>query len=280
MDAFITEYIEDMKRKQEIVSKEDYIRKIISIIDKYAVNSIDDDPDGSYKYSEKDYEFINLLSNFFSFIENLGGIVVEIKNAFYESYITFEYDNVNYRLNTISGQGSITTLSRNVDSSLYEPSILLSYEGNNILDNEANFMERMEENIKFSLKFPYHINHNKLLGNIYHNPKYPNSYHKHSFKEVIKVAYMEPKAFYLTEEDEEFYSKQEYDFINKVIAEEISKLDKGMEFIKLELTDETIKLLEIYKKENGLTFEEAINKLLKEGIEKIKSGEWKFNGKI
>ena len=37
------------------------------------------------------------------------------------------------------------------------------------------FMEQMEENTKFNLIFPYHIHHDKLLGNEYYNPEHPDS---------------------------------------------------------------------------------------------------------
>ena len=46
------------------------------------------------------------------------------------------------------------------------------------------FIEQMEENTNFNLVFPYHIHHDKLLGNEYYNPEHPDSYHCHRFEDV------------------------------------------------------------------------------------------------
>ena len=129
-----------------------------------------------------------------------------------------------------------------------------------------SFIEQMEENTMFNLTFPFHINHDKLLGNDYYNPEYPDTYHGHSFEEVLEKAYREPKAFYLSEEDKEYYSKQEMTFIDKVIEDEIKKLDKGYKILTLNLTEETMGYIEEYKANKGMTFEESIINILEDMI--------------
>ena len=138
------------------------------------------------------------------------------------------------------------------------------------MSNKFTFLEQMEENTQLSLIYPFHIKHNKLLGNDFYNENYPNTYHSHSFEEVLQKAYREPKAFYLTKEDKKYYSLQEIDFINKVINYEIDKIDKGMELVNIELAEETIEYINQYKLEHNLTFEEAINDILKKMIQEQK----------
>lgn len=128
------------------------------------------------------------------------------------------------------------------------------------------FLEQMEENIKQNLIYPFHIKHHKLLGNDFYNKDFHNTYHTHSFEEVLNKAYREPKAFYLTDEDKKYYSPQEIRFIKEVIKYEIDKINKGMVIVNLELSKETIDYLNQYKTENNLTFEEAINDILKKMI--------------
>lgn len=132
--------------------------------------------------------------------------------------------------------------------------------------NKFTFLDQMEENIKTSLYFPYHISYDKLIGNNYYNKECPNSYHCHSFEEVIRQAYREPNAFYLTEEDKEYYSKQEINFINKVITFEKERINNGMTIIDINLSEETLNNIELYKIEHNLTFEEAIADILRKAI--------------
>lgn len=138
------------------------------------------------------------------------------------------------------------------------------------MSNKFTFLEQMEENTQLSLIYPFHINHNKLLGNDFYNENYPNTYHSHSFEEVLQKAYREPKAFYLTKEDKKYYSLQEIDFINKVINYEIDKIDKGMKLVNIELAEETIEYINQYKLEHNITFEKAINDILKKMIQEQK----------
>ena len=78
---------------------------------------------------------------------------------------------------------------------------------------KINFLELVENMASFNLFFPFHIYFNKLDGNLSFNPSFQESFHEHTFEGVLKIAYLEPFAFYLTEEDKEYYSKQEIKFI-------------------------------------------------------------------
>ena len=101
---------------------------------------------------------------------------------------------------------------------------------------------------------------------MYHNPSHKNDYHRHSFPEVLRIAYLEPKAFYLTEEDKKYYSTQEIDFINKIINFESEKIDNGMVLVDLELSEETLKMLDEYKEIHSMTFEEAVVDILTRAV--------------
>lgn len=120
----------------------------------------------------------------------------------------------------------------------------------------------MEENVKFNLIFPYHIDFKNLLGNNDYNLCYADNFHCHTFEEVLNKAYLEPKAFYLTSEDMEYYSKQELEFINKVKEDESKKLDNGMELVTFDLTPEAMDMLMKYKSMNNMTMEEAVVDIL------------------
>jgi hypothetical protein len=136
-----------------------------------------------------------------------------------------------------------------------------------IFMSEFSFIEQMEENVKFNLVFPFHIDFDKLIGNSDYNEEYSDSFHCHTFEEVLRKAYLEPKAFYLTQDDAEYYSAQELEFINKVVEDEKSKLDKGYEIINLDLDAHTMEMMEKYKEMTGLTFEEAVVEILKTAVE-------------
>ena len=112
---------------------------------------------------------------------------------------------------------------------------------------EFTFIEQMEENVKYNLTFPYHIDFDKLLGNQYYNKDYGNAFHCHSFEYILMKVYHEPKAFYLTEDDKKYYSEQEIVFIEKVKEDETRKIDSGMELITLDLNTETINYINAYK---------------------------------
>lgn len=129
-----------------------------------------------------------------------------------------------------------------------------------------SFMDQMEENVRYSLIFPYHIDFDKLLKKDGYNKDYPDAYHCHSFEEVLKVAYTEPKAFYLTDEDRKYYSAQEMEFIRKVIEDEKEKIDKGFQLVTIDFTDNTLEMLNQYKMKHNMTFEEAVIDILENMI--------------
>ena len=131
------------------------------------------------------------------------------------------------------------------------------------------FIEQMEENTKFSLNYTYHIDKTKLREQSPYIAPENGEGHAHSFEEVLQIVHMEPLAFYLTEEDNHCYSEQERQFINKVKETEVEKINKGYVPIDLELTPETIYLLEEYKKLYNLTTEEAIIQILKMAIKEL-----------
>lgn len=133
--------------------------------------------------------------------------------------------------------------------------------------NNDLFIEQMEENTKFNLVYPYHLREDKVLGNISYNKDYADSLHCHYFDDVLHAAYLEPYAFYLTDEDKKYYSAQEIEFIDKVIADESKKLDSGMVLVNLDLAQETIDQIELYKIQNDMTFEEAVIDILKKIVE-------------
>ena len=97
--------------------------------------------------------------------------------------------------------------------------------------NEKFFMNRMEENVCYNLIFPFHIHLDKVKGTDYFNPNYPDSYHEHTFASVLSLAYREPEAFYLTDEDKTLlirYHKCEcfgliLDWINHGIKDDYTK---------------------------------------------------------
>lgn len=132
---------------------------------------------------------------------------------------------------------------------------------------DNRFMEQMEENVRYNLIYPYHINFEHYKGNSYHNEECEDTFHKHYFEEVLKVAYLEPHAFYLTEEDRKYYSEQEIEFINKVKADETQKLDNGMVLVNLDISEEAIEMIDVYKLQNNMTFEEAVIDILKKIID-------------
>ena len=145
------------------------------------------------------------------------------------------------------------------------------------------FLTQMEENTKFNLIFPFHINHDKKIGNMTFNIEC-GVYHKHNFEDVLRVAFSEPFAFYLSEDDAEFYSKQEIEFIEKIITCEKEKIEKGYEMVNLNLNDEVYEYLNKYKTIHNCTTEEAITLILKTMIkeleEKRKKGDFSLEEKI
>lgn len=125
-----------------------------------------------------------------------------------------------------------------------------------------SFIDQMEENVRFNLCYPYHMNREKMQHPETVHPSFLNSLHTHSFELLLKRAYQEPFAFYLTDEDMKSYSAQELEFISRVISLEQERINAGQCIIDLEINDNTMEYLLRYKQQHNLTFEEAIVDIL------------------
>lgn len=81
-----------------------------------------------------------------------------------------------------------------------------------------NRYDRAEEIMNYysvGLVFPYHINHDLRQSTYFYNKDY-TEFHAHDFHDIVLRVSEEPKAFYLTEDDKEYYSKQELEIIEKI----------------------------------------------------------------
>lgn len=125
-----------------------------------------------------------------------------------------------------------------------------------------SFIDQMEENVRFNLCYPYHINREKLLQPEIAHPLIPDARHTHSFEMLLKRAYREPFAFYLTEEDMKAYSNQELEFISRIITLEQERINAGQCVMDFDIDDEAMEYLLDYKMKHNLTFEEAIVDIL------------------
>ena len=130
------------------------------------------------------------------------------------------------------------------------------------------FTNQMEENVKMQLQFPFHMNNDKLQQ----KPPvpYPKEQKTSSYDKLLWKAYREPFAVYLTDEDRQYYSAQELELFDKVIALEQERLNNGMCLIDLNLDQDVFDVILEYKTKNHMTFEEAIIDLLKKCIEEQK----------
>lgn len=125
-----------------------------------------------------------------------------------------------------------------------------------------SFIDQMEENVRFNLCYPYHMNREKMQNPGMVHPCLLNHLHTHSFEMLLKRAYQEPFAFYLTEEDMKAYSAQELEFIARVIALEQKRINSGQCIVDLELDADSMEYLMQYKQQHNLTFEEAVVDIL------------------
>ena len=66
----------------------------------------------------------------------------------------------------------------------------------------------------------------------------------------------------MTDSDKIYYSSQELEFIKKVIEDETEKINKGYKLTTLDFTEETLEMLNQYKKIKNMTFEEAVTDIL------------------
>lgn len=137
-----------------------------------------------------------------------------------------------------------------------------------------SFIEQMCDNVRTSLLYPYHMDCDKIVSidgvKPHFNPEC-EVYHVHSFEDVLRQAYRQPKAFYLKDEDLLYYSDQEIDLIQAVVERESKKIDEGYEMVTLEIDEETDALLEQYCAEHKMTFEEGVIDILTKFVETYKS---------
>lgn len=122
------------------------------------------------------------------------------------------------------------------------------------------FTNQMEENTGLTLSYPFHLNRDKLQE--YMHPSMPCAQAARSFEQVLKKAYREPFAFYLTDEDKRAYSEQEINLLLKTVEMEQKRINDGMCIIDLNLDAETLAYIMIYKRKHNFTFEEAVIDIL------------------
>lgn len=122
------------------------------------------------------------------------------------------------------------------------------------------FTNQMEENTEFSLAYPFHIHKDKLLVEMH--PMMPDCQIANSFEQVLRKAYKEPFAVYLTDEDKIAYSAQEIELFARVVKMEQDRVNNGMCVIDLTITSDNMERLLAYKKLRNCTFEEALQEIL------------------
>ncbi len=122
------------------------------------------------------------------------------------------------------------------------------------------FTNQMEENAGLMLSYPFHLYRDKMQECMH--PSMPSTQTARSFEQVLKKAYREPFAFYLTPEDKKAYSEQEIQLLTKTIELEQKRINDGMCIIDLNLDEETIAYIMLYKTRYNLTFEEAVVDIL------------------
>lgn len=81
--------------------------------------------------------------------------------------------------------------------------------------NKYDKAEQIMDECMVGLVFPFHIEHPLRASEYYYNKDY-TEFHEHDFESIVLRVSEEPEAFYLTEEDKEYYSKQELDAIEKI----------------------------------------------------------------
>lgn len=128
------------------------------------------------------------------------------------------------------------------------------------------FINQMEENVGFTLQYPYHMDYSKCIMENTANALMPTALISGSFQQVLRYAYREPFAFYLTDTDKDFYSRQELELLTRVISTEQQNIANGKELLDLELDDEAVDVILQYKSKHNLTFEQAVTKILEDII--------------
>lgn len=81
--------------------------------------------------------------------------------------------------------------------------------------NKYEKAEEIMEGCGTGLVFPFHIEHHLRESDYFYNESY-TQFHVHDFQSIVLRVWQDPKAFYLTDEDKEYYSKQELEVIAKL----------------------------------------------------------------
>lgn len=81
--------------------------------------------------------------------------------------------------------------------------------------NKYDKAELIMDEFMVGLVFPFHINHSLRVSEYFYNADYAE-FHEHDFQSIVLRVSEEPEAFYLTEEDRKYYSKQELDAIEQI----------------------------------------------------------------
>ena len=63
--------------------------------------------------------------------------------------------------------------------------------------------------------YPYHIHHDLRQSDHFYNKNY-TAFHEHDFQSLVLRVSEEPEAFYLTEDDQKYYSAQELETIENI----------------------------------------------------------------
>ena len=75
-----------------------------------------------------------------------------------------------------------------------------------------NQVNKIMQDYQLNLIYPFHINHDLKQGKHFYNENYIE-FHTHDFQSIIIRIVEEPHAFYLTDNDKKYYSKQELEII-------------------------------------------------------------------
>ena len=81
--------------------------------------------------------------------------------------------------------------------------------------NRYDKAEEIMESCRTGLVFPFHIDHQLRESDYYYNENY-TEFHVHNFQSIVLRVWDDAKAFYLTDEDKQYYSKQEIEVIEKI----------------------------------------------------------------
>ena len=81
--------------------------------------------------------------------------------------------------------------------------------------NRYDKAQAIMEGCRAGLIFPFHIEHSLRESDYFYNENY-TEFHTHEFQSVVVRVYEDQRAFYLTEEDKKYYSKQELEVIEQI----------------------------------------------------------------